>query len=98
MTQTVMPPEMLEQLKPEAVVPLVAFLCSDKNENESGQIFEAGAGWYAKIRFQRTKGVVFKTDDSFTPSAVRRVPSPSLTQTILIPDPHGRSRRASTRS
>lgn len=65
-----MPPDMLEQLKPEAVVPLVAFLCSDKNTTESGQIFEAGAGWYGKVRWERSKGAVFKTDDTFTPSAV----------------------------
>lgn len=38
---------------------------------ESGSIFEGGAGYFAKLRWQRTKGAVFKTDDTFTPAAVK---------------------------
>jgi len=70
MTATIMPPEMLKELTPEAIVPLVAYLVSEDNKNESGQVFEAGAGWYGKLRRERCRGAVFKTDDSFTPSAV----------------------------
>lgn len=70
MTATIMPPEMLKELSPEAIVPLVAYLVSEHNTQESGQIYEAGAGWYGKLRRERSRGAVFKTDDSFTPSAV----------------------------
>lgn len=36
----------------------------------SGRIFEVGAGFVAEVRWEESKGVVFKTDESFTPSAV----------------------------
>ena len=71
MTETVMPPEMLENLKPDYVVPIVAFLCSAQNENVNGEVFEMGAGFYAMLRRERSRGHVFRTDASFTPEAVR---------------------------
>jgi len=70
MTATIMPPEMLEKLKPEMIVPLVAFLCHDST-SVSGQVFEGGAGYFARLRWERTKGAVFKTDETFTPAAVK---------------------------
>lgn len=70
MTQTVMPPEMLDNLKPDWVVPLVAVLVHDSNTTESGGIYEAGGGHVAKIRWERSKGHIFKADDSLTPSAI----------------------------
>lgn len=71
MTETVMPPEMLENLKPEFVVPLVAYLVSAQNAEVSGEVFECGAGFYAMLRRERSHGHVFRTDASFTPAAVR---------------------------
>lgn len=65
-----MPPEVLANLSPKMIVPLVAYLCHASTE-ENGSLFEAGAGWFGKLRWERTKGAVFKTDDSFTPAAVR---------------------------
>lgn len=38
--------------------------------NASGKIFELGAGFIAEVRWERSKGAIFKTDTTFTPSAV----------------------------
>jgi 3-hydroxyacyl-CoA dehydrogenase/3a,7a,12a-trihydroxy-5b-cholest-24-enoyl-CoA hydratase len=50
MTETVLPKEVLENIKPEYVAPLVAFLCHDSCE-ETGSLFEVGAGYIAKLRW-----------------------------------------------
>jgi len=69
LTETIMPPEMLAALKPEFITPLVAYLCHDSCK-ENGAIFEVGAGWVGKLRWERSKGAVFKADSTFTPAAV----------------------------
>ncbi|OZJ04915.1 Peroxisomal hydratase-dehydrogenase-epimerase [Bifiguratus adelaidae] len=69
MTETVMPPDMLESLKPEFVAPLVGYLCHENTE-ETGSLFEVGAGFVAKLRWERSKGAIFKTDETFTPGAI----------------------------
>jgi multifunctional beta-oxidation protein len=70
MTETVMPPDVLENLKPDWVVPLVAVLTHSSNKNETGSIFEVGGGHMAKLRWERSKGVLCKADDSFTPGSI----------------------------
>jgi NAD(P)-dependent dehydrogenase (short-subunit alcohol dehydrogenase family)/putative sterol carrier protein len=45
LTADVMPPELLEKAKPEHVVPLVTYLCSDRCTS-SGMIFNAGLGYF----------------------------------------------------
>ena len=70
MTQTVMPPDMLDVLKPEWVVPLVAVLVHPSNENETGSVFEVGGGHIAKLRWERAKGALLKTGPSLTPGAI----------------------------
>jgi multifunctional beta-oxidation protein len=69
MTETVMPPDVLENLKPTWVVPLVAVL-THKSSTETGSIYEAGGGHIAKLRWERAKGALLKTDDSLTPLAI----------------------------
>ncbi|KOS18104.1 Peroxisomal hydratase-dehydrogenase-epimerase [Escovopsis weberi] len=69
MTETVMPPDVLKALGPEWIVPLVAVL-THKDNRENGAIFEAGAGHFAKVRWQRSGGLLLKPDSSYTPSAV----------------------------
>jgi len=70
MTATVMPQEVLDLLKPEWIVPLVAVLTHSSNTTETGSIFELGGGHISKIRWERSKGALLKADDSFTPGSL----------------------------
>jgi len=70
MTETVLPPDLVKALKPEYVAPLVVYLCHDSCE-ANGDLFELGAGWVSKLRWQRTKGATFPLSDQFTPEAVK---------------------------
>jgi len=65
MTETIMPKTMVEALKPDYVAPLVAYLAHEDCE-EAGSIFEVGAGWIAKLRWQRTQGAFFDLSKEFT--------------------------------
>jgi NAD(P)-dependent dehydrogenase (short-subunit alcohol dehydrogenase family) len=55
MTENLMPPEVMDRLKPEYVTPGVVFLCSD--EAPTGAILSAGAGVFAVARIVETEGV-----------------------------------------
>ena len=55
LTETVMPPDVLKNLKPEYVSPLVAYLCHESN-TDTGGIYEVGMGWVGKLRWERTAG------------------------------------------
>ncbi|XP_064653288.1 peroxisomal multifunctional enzyme type 2-like [Lineus longissimus] len=71
LTQTVMPPDLVDALRPEYVAPLVMYLCSDSCE-ETGGLFECGAGWMTKLRWQEADGaIVRKKNQDMTPEAVR---------------------------
>ncbi|CDO54451.1 hypothetical protein DV495_002106 [Geotrichum candidum] len=69
MTETIMPPEVLERLNPEYIVPLVAYLVHQSSTETYG-VYEVGGGFYSKIRWERGSGHIFKADDTFTPSAI----------------------------
>lgn len=61
--------ELIDALKPEYVVPLVGYLCHESC-TENGSLFQIGAGWVSKLRWERTKGHQFLFSE-FTPEAVR---------------------------
>ncbi len=55
LTETVLPPELLEKLNPAYVSPLVGWLCH-QDSRETGGLFEVGAGMVNKLRWERTVG------------------------------------------
>jgi hypothetical protein len=60
----------LFRVQPSFVSPFVLAVAHPDGPEASGKVFEVGAGFVAEIRWERSKGSVFKTDASFTPSAV----------------------------
>lgn len=52
-----MPPDILATVKPQLVVPLVAYLAHESNK-ENGSVFEVGGGFVSKLRWQRAE-VIF---------------------------------------
>lgn len=70
MTETILPPDMLDLMKPEWVVPVVAVLAHKSNEDVTGAIFDVGGGHAAQIRWQRANGQLLKCDETYTPGAV----------------------------
>ncbi|KAL5363140.1 hypothetical protein BJX96DRAFT_186598 [Aspergillus floccosus] len=69
LTATVMPVDLMQGMSPQLVVPMVAYLVHSST-TETGGIFEAGSGHFCKVRWERSEGVHFRPDESFTPDAV----------------------------
>lgn len=55
-TSGVMPAEIAAKLQPVQVVPLVIALAHE-GSRENGSLFEAGGGWFARLRWQRSRGL-----------------------------------------
>jgi 3-hydroxyacyl-CoA dehydrogenase/3a,7a,12a-trihydroxy-5b-cholest-24-enoyl-CoA hydratase len=70
MTETVLPKDLLDALKPEYVSPLVAWLCHEDCK-ENGGVFEVGGGYFGKLRWERTEGRLFKLGREIAPEAVQ---------------------------
>lgn len=71
MTETVLPQNLLDALKPEFVSPLVAWLCHESSE-ETGGLFEVGGGFFAKLRWERTEGKTFRLGRAISVEDVQR--------------------------
>lgn len=68
LTQTVWTSDMMDVMRPDWVVPLVGVLVS-QGCTESGSIFEAAAGHYSKIRWERSSGFLARPD-SLSPDLI----------------------------
>jgi len=56
MTESLLTPEMLARLDPAFVSPMVAYLCSEQCQR-TGDIWSAGAGYFARIEYREAPGV-----------------------------------------
>ncbi len=65
LTFTVMPEDVISKVKPEFVAPLVGWLCSEGCE-ESGKMFSAGAGYFARAAVVEGAGVTFGGENEIT--------------------------------
>ena len=64
-----MPKEVTDALKTEYVAPFVASLCHESCV-DNGNLYEVGAGYIAKQRWQRSAGHQYDVD-TLTPESVR---------------------------
>lgn len=70
MTETVLPPDVLEKLSPEKIAPLVLYLTSEECPS-TGSIYEVAAGLFAQIKWQRSSGLYLNpSSDTLTPEAI----------------------------
>ncbi|PVU99288.1 hypothetical protein BB559_000840 [Furculomyces boomerangus] len=70
MTATVMPPAMVEALKPAYVAPFVCYLVH-KSCTDSGKVFQVGSCWAGQARRQRATGYAFPHDSTLSIEGVR---------------------------
>lgn len=71
LTQDVMPPDMFQQLKPEFVAGIVLYLCSEYCA-ETGEIFNAGAGFYSRAALLTGPGAILGGGEKIpTPEEIR---------------------------
>jgi putative sterol carrier protein len=71
LTQDVMPPDMFQQLKPEFVAGIVLYLCSE-NCDQTGEIFNAGAGFYSRAALLTGPGAILGGGEKIpTPEEIR---------------------------
>ncbi len=66
MTEGLMPAQILEKLKPGLVTPAVMFLVSQ--DAPTGEIIEAGAGWYTRVQVYQGTGAIL--GDKTTPEDI----------------------------
>jgi putative sterol carrier protein len=71
LTEDVMPPDMFEQMQPDFVAGIVLYLCSE-NCAQSGDIFNAAAGFYSRAAILTGGGAVLSDGKTIpTPEEIR---------------------------
>jgi hypothetical protein len=70
MTQDIMSEQIKPLVKPEFVTPIVAWFCAEEND-VSGDVVEAGAGYYARVQIMEAAGAVLGGGQVPTPEAIR---------------------------
>ena len=70
MTEEIMSPKLAPKMKPEYVTAVVAWMCSEES-TLSGEIIEAGMGYYSKVQIVEAPGYIFKGDEVPTPDQIR---------------------------
>ena len=66
MTESLLPPDMAQWMKPELVSPAVAWMCSEDCD-ANGEIIAATAAGYARVQYFVTEGVQFDPAEPVTP-------------------------------
>jgi len=97
MTETILPPQVVEALRPEYVSGMVVWLCHESC-TETGGLFEVGGGYMGKVRWQRSKGQVWRMGRTIAPADVREQcrRSPASKTLNIPPTPPRPSCRSST--
>jgi NAD(P)-dependent dehydrogenase (short-subunit alcohol dehydrogenase family) len=70
MTATIMPPDMVDKLKPDYVSPVVVYACSEEC-TDSGVIFVAGAGYFSRAMVIEGKGISLDARKGITIENIR---------------------------
>jgi NAD(P)-dependent dehydrogenase (short-subunit alcohol dehydrogenase family) len=66
MTETIMPPDVLNKLLPEFVSPLVAYLASEGLE-ETAQVYAVGGGYFSRVAVMEGEGTYLDPNKGVTP-------------------------------
>ncbi|MEE8347839.1 MAG: SDR family oxidoreductase [Dehalococcoidia bacterium] len=70
LTEDVLPPPVLEKLKPELVSPIVAYLCSEEC-TDTGSVWTAGGGYFSRAAVVEGKGVILDASGDNTIEQIR---------------------------
>ena len=69
LTATVMPPDVVDKVKPEYVAPMVVYMCSEQFQ-ESGKIYTAGGGYFSRAAVVEGPGIFLDTAAGITPDMI----------------------------
>lgn len=70
MTAGVMPPDLVEKLKPDYVSPIVTYMCSEEC-TDSGIVFVAGAGYFSRAVMVEGPGIILDAKKGVTIEDIR---------------------------